>query len=383
MAEPSGTVPPTTAVPVARPVHETVHGTVRERPTTIVDVNGGGGRGRTARSVSWGAIIAGSLIGVGTMIVLSLFGVALGLAVADPAEAGSNLGAVGIGSAIWFVLSQLVALFVGGYAASRLSAVLGSQKAMLHGATVWALATVALVYLATSTASSIVSTGFSALSNAGQGIASAAQAIIPEDANLPSFNAPDVALSSLPPRVQNALREQGVTADNLRAEARAAFNEVVSQRERDQAANVATNVVRDVISSPSDAIADVEAGIDRLVGRGGVFSEEDRREFVEVTQRRFGISPQDAETLVARWETRAKRAADEAQQAIATAREEAVQAAQAATEGLSTAAFWAGVASLLGLGAAVAGGAAGRRDEPVEEDYADHVDPDYRDPNVS
>ena len=338
-------------------------------PTTIVDIDAGG-PGRMARSVSWGAIIAGSLIGVGVMILLSLLGVGIGLSVADPAEPGSNVAGVSIGAAIWFVLSQLVALFAGGYAASRLSANLGKQKAWLHGATVWAIATLGLVYLAVSGAGAIISTGFSALQSTGGAIASATQAVIPDDVDLPSFDAPDVALSSLPPSVQNALRRQGVTAENLKREARQAFNAVVSERERQQAQSIATDTVRDVVSSPSDAIADVEAAIDDLVGRGGVFSGEDRQEFLTQVEQRLGISPEEAEAFVANVETQAKQAADEAQQALAAARERAVQAAQAATEALSTAAFWAAVASLLGLIAAALGAAAGRRSDPVEEDYS-------------
>lgn len=362
-------VEPTTARPVEHVEHRdpVVTDTVVREPAPVVV---GGGSPTFPRSVSWGAIIAGSLIALGLTILLSLLGVGIGLAVSDPAEpGGANLASVGIGTIVWIVLTQLAALFVGGYAAARLSANMDAQKTMLHGATVWALATLFLVYLATSGVSSLVSTAYSGIQSAGSALSSATKALVPEDVDLPSFTAPDVALESLPPRVQNALRQQGITAQNLRAEARAAFNEVVSQRERNQAADVATDVARDIASSPTDAIADIEAGLDRLVGQGGVFSEEDRREFVEVTERRFGISAQDAETLVARWETQAKEAAAGAQQAVAEAREQAVQAAQTATEAVSSAAFWAAIVSLLGLIAAVTGGIAGRRKVPEDEEY--------------
>ena len=366
------TVPPNTAIPVREPVATPV----RSGPDRVhieENVHLGGVGGHRARSVSWGAIIAGSVIGVGVMILLSLLGVGIGLAAADPIEPGSNAAAVGIGAAIWFVLSQLVALFVGGYAASRLSANLGKQKAWLHGATVWGLATIALVYMAVSGVGTVVNTGFSAIQSAGSTVASAAQAVIPDDVNLPSLsNLSDTAVENLPQPVRNALDQQNLSTEQIKRRARNAFNAVVSERERAQVQSTAGDVAQDVISSPSDAIADIEDGIDRLVGQGGTFSAEDRQEFLTEVEQRFGITPQEAEEFVANVETQAKSAADQAGQALEEARTQAAQAAQTAAESVSTAAFWASVASLLGLGAAVFGAAAGRRNDPVEKDY-DHA----------
>ncbi len=152
----------------------------------------------------------------------------------------------------------------------------------------------------------------------------------------------------------------------MQAEAREAFNNVISQEERDQAASIATNTAVDIIRSPGDAMSDIDAAIDNLVGRGGVISQEDRAELVAVMERRFGVTPQDAEQLVARWETRATSAFENATQALEEARAEALDLAQQATDALATASFWAFVASLLGLGAAVAGAGAGRREHPIE-----------------
>ena len=363
---PTDRVSPTTAIPVERPVRPAA----APPPETHVDVDVAAlGGDHRARSVSWGAILAGTVLGIGIMILLSLIGIAIGLAVADPAEPGSNAASVGIGSAVWFVLSQLVALFVGGYAASRLSANLGKQKAWLHGATVWALATIGLVYLAVSGTTAVVSTGFSAIQSAGSGIVSAAQAVIPDDASLPSLGASDAVIANLPQPVQNALRERGLSTDQIKRQARQAYRSVVSEREQSQALGTAGDVARDIVRSPSDALSDIEDGIDRLVGQGGTFSEEDRQQFLTEVQNRFGINEQEAETFVANVEQQAKQAADTATQALETARREATQAAQAATEAVSTAALWASIASILGLLAAVFGAAAGRRDEPVEEDY--------------
>ena len=366
------TVPPNTAIPVREPVAHPVR-TGPENVTVVEEnVYGGGLGGHRARSVSWGAIIAGSVIGVGVMILLSLLGIGIGLAAADPIEPGSNIASVGIGAAIWFIVSQLVALFVGGYAASRLSANLGKQKAWLHGATVWGLATIALVYMAVSGAGAVINTGFSALQAAGSTVASAAQAVIPDDVNLSSLgNLSETAIENLPQPVRNALDQQNLSSEQIKRRARSAFNAVVSERERAQVQSTVGDVAQDVISSPSDALTDIEDGIDRLVGQGGTFSEEDRREFLTEVEQRFGIQPQEAEEFVVNVETQAKEAAAQAEQALQDARQQAAEAAQAATEGVSTAAFWASIASLLGLGAAVFGAAAGRRDEPVEEDYDD------------
>ena len=240
-------------------------------------------------------------------------------------------------SAVYFVICQLITLAIGGYAASRMSATWDRQNAMLHGASVWGLTTLAAVYLATSWATLLYNSTISAMSSAASTVQSTASAVIPND--VPNFNLPEMQMFDLPSGVQQALRDQGVTASSMQAEAREAFNNVVSEEERNRAASIATNTATDIIRSPADAMSDIDAAIDNLVGKGGVISQEDRAELVTVMERRFGVTAGEAEQLVARWETRAKATFDNATKALEDARAEALDIAQQATDALGTASF--------------------------------------------
>src|SRR3954447_16227771 len=76
---------------------------------------------RTFARISWGAIFAGAIIALATQLVLTLIGAAVGLATLDPATGQNPSGTtLGIGAAVWLVISSLVSLFLGGYVAGRL-----------------------------------------------------------------------------------------------------------------------------------------------------------------------------------------------------------------------------------------------------------------------
>ena len=320
----------------------------------------GGRRFRRRRDVSWGAIIAGVLIALASMLVMSLIGLAFGLGVLTPDLQGSTYAAFGTGAGIWYVISKLVSLFIGGFAAARLSANLDPGRALLHGAAVWALAALGSLWLAASTVGYIASGAAGALGGTAGAVGNLVQAVVPDDLDLPGFSSTDLTLSSLPPRLQNAIREQGLTADQMRAELRGIARDVISREEQRRARNIATDTAVSLIRSPGDADADFRAAIDRLVGEGGVISDEDRREFRTALRTRLGLTAREADQLAARFEQRARNAAAEVRQTAAEVRRDALAAADQASDTLALIALWTAIALLLGLGAAVAGAATGR-----------------------
>jgi hypothetical protein len=104
--------------------------------------------------ISWGSVVAGAIIALATQIVLTLIGLAIGLATLDPAT-GDNPsgGALGAGAGIWLLISSLVSLFLGGYIAARLA---GKYNGWLHGLTTWGTLTLATLMLLTSAAGRLV-----------------------------------------------------------------------------------------------------------------------------------------------------------------------------------------------------------------------------------
>jgi DNA uptake protein ComE-like DNA-binding protein len=93
----------------------------------------------------------------------------LGLAVGGAAfSPNSDTGNFGIGALIWSALSVLISFFVGGWMASRASALRGRSAGILNGAMVWFVAIPLLLYVLTSSVSSLLGTAGSVLGTAAQ-----------------------------------------------------------------------------------------------------------------------------------------------------------------------------------------------------------------------
>jgi hypothetical protein len=94
------------------------------------------GRGRPLR-LDWSALFGGTLIGWGTLLMLSLIASIVGLAIIDPfaaRPAASNAGA-----GIWGAASAIVASFVGAFAVVRLAGDRRRNQSLMHGAVSWSM----------------------------------------------------------------------------------------------------------------------------------------------------------------------------------------------------------------------------------------------------
>lgn len=95
--------------------------------------------------VSWGAIIAGALTALATQLIFMLIGIGVGLSTLDPGTSDNPSGtALGIGAAIWWLVTSLGSLVVGGFVAGRLA---GNLNGYLHGLVTWATVTVATLMM--------------------------------------------------------------------------------------------------------------------------------------------------------------------------------------------------------------------------------------------
>lgn len=121
----------------------------------------------------WGAVFAGLAVGLATQIVFALIGLAAGLSAVDP-RAADPIGAIPAAAGIWTGLSMLIAAFIGGYVASRLSGVSLRNDGALHGVVTWGVTTVAFVYLATSAAGALLGGTVNILAQGLQGAGQAA-----------------------------------------------------------------------------------------------------------------------------------------------------------------------------------------------------------------
>jgi hypothetical protein len=105
--------------------------------------------------VSWGAIAAGAMVALTIYVVLTMFGVALGIEVAVR-RTGADLGA---GAAIYAIVALLLAMFFGGWATSRLAVGESKLEAVLYGLILWGVLFTGMIWLLASG----IRTGFGGL----------------------------------------------------------------------------------------------------------------------------------------------------------------------------------------------------------------------------
>jgi hypothetical protein len=104
--------------------------------TTVVDTH-------PYATMRWGAIIGGWLVATGIASLMYVAGLALGFSAFDPYNAAATAKGIGIGTAIWMVLTWAVSLFLGGMFASWFDGRADQTVGSLHGVTVWALSVAA------------------------------------------------------------------------------------------------------------------------------------------------------------------------------------------------------------------------------------------------
>ncbi len=333
-------------------------------------------RGGTTTRVSWGGIFAGGVVAVALMILFTTFGIGIGASILDP-QYDANPGAgLATGSAVYLVVTQLIALGAGGFVAARLAGIPRPVTSALHGAAVWSVATIFLAFAAISGAGTVFGVASTALSSTASAVGSAGEAIVPDDLSLPDPGAlaSRISLDALPDEVRASLQEQGITEENIRQEASEAFRNVFSQAEQEEALSEARATLGDILQSPGDAGEDITAFFDGLIGgENAVLSAEDRDEALAVMERRLGVTPEEAESIVQSVETGIESTVADARAAIESAQQQAVEAAQAASDAVASVALLLSLASLLGLAAACGGAFAGKPDSMVGDRLDDHV----------
>ena len=146
--------------------------------------------------ISWPAVIAGAVVAIAVGAMLNLLGVALGAASINPYDlTQGEAKAFSAGAGAWIAIANALALFVGGFVASRVAKYTDHHKGYLHGLAVWALAFIIALFLAGSSAVGGVNSMIDGLSNNGR-----------EEVNLldtaPLAGEPSDRAAAIPPSVQ-------------------------------------------------------------------------------------------------------------------------------------------------------------------------------------
>ena len=158
-------------------------------PETVVTTPSEDARTILVNQVSLGAVLAGVAAALVFQVLFNMLGIGIGASTLNPG-AGDNPSAVSfsIGAGIWWAAAGVIAAFIGGYIASRLSGKPKASTGGWHGLTSWALTTLIVFYLLSTAVGGIVGGAFNTVSSAlgglGRTAAAAAQTAAPALANV-------------------------------------------------------------------------------------------------------------------------------------------------------------------------------------------------------
>lgn len=256
--------------------------------------------------ISWGAVLAGAALALVIQLVLNLLGIGIGAATLDPGSGDSpSASSLSIGAGIWFAVTGILAALIGGYAAGRLSGKPKESTAGWHGLTAWAVSTLVVFYLLTTTIGSLIGGTFRTIGSVASTVGSTA-----------------------------------ATATEVAKPGEDMFSAI------EEAMRTATG--GDTAGLSDAAVAAVRAA---LTG-GADQSQEAREQAVQAIAKSQNVPIEQARTQVAQYEQQYRQTVDEAKQT-------ATEVADTATTATSTGALLAAISLLLGALASWIGGRMG------------------------
>jgi hypothetical protein len=285
------------------------------------------------RRISWGAIFAGLLVTMVIQLTLTMLGVSIGAATVHPMQERNPAEGLGIGSAVWLLLSGLISMFVGACIAGRLSGGPRRADGLLHGLVTWSAATVAMVWM-TATATGALLGGLGtllggAISKSSSGPGQEAMSSLREQAQ-----------KVVPQELSPTGREQG-------------------GQQSDQANG---NQTPGSLTSLAAQDPELSTALARMESHGGAAaSAADRDQVVNLLTTKHGIDQQQASTLVNQWDQRFQQTRAQAEQKT---REVGDKAASAVSKG----SLWGFIALVLGGAVAAWGGWIGTASLPSQSE---------------
>lgn len=298
--------------------------------------------------VSWGAIFAGALVAIAVQLVLSVLGLAIGASAINPAT--GEFEGLGIGAALWWVVTALISLFSGAWVASRMASISNSFEGMMHGIIVWCVATFIGFLMITTTLGQIMSGAFGVV---GQTIAVAGEA------------APEAAQALQQQGQEEQQEDQAL--EGIMSEMRQLMADN-NQNQNQQQQESGPRAQQQQQQQQSQQGQEMERAINQLLREGDISSQQ-RQEVVSMLQENTEMDRQDAQQTVDNWISTYQEATGNGG-GIDTeeVQEQAAEVGDDVADALATAAFWSFIALVLG---AIVAGVGGSMAAPTEEEIRD------------
>lgn len=307
------------------------------------------------KRISWSAVIAGVVLAMIVSLILSLLGTAIGTSAIEPLRDGNPVEGMGTSAGIWVIVSAVISLFVGGWAAGRLA----HREGALHGLLVWATVSLLTVYLVSSAVTGVVRGGLnlagSGLSAIGSGIAQVAPSVGGKIQDQLKQQGIDFNLNDIQGELEQAMRQTGKPELNPDAVKQDAQN--VQQD--------AKNTAQNSMSAPQQADTQLSGLLDRVKAKGDkAWDAADREAMVNLIKARTGKTDAEANQMVDQVQQSYREAYAKYQQLKADAEQKAREAADVAAKRVSQAS-WILLMTLVFSGLVAAGaGLLGRRTQP-------------------
>lgn len=301
------------------------------------------------RHISWGAIVAGTLVALVIMMILNLLGIAFGLGFINPAEGVIPFSALGTGAIVWWVVSNLIAIFAGSYIAGRVAGIPSGFASTLHGILSWCLYTLTFFWILTTSLGSLMS---------GVGcVASGSLSPITSPAELSPDSTPSqnnmISMREVRREVKQVLR--GTEGPVLISDTSGTPGEPIDNNGLHLRQNLSNQE-----HLPDKDIEEIAREV--LYNNGEGFAEQvDRQDLANIIQYRTYLSSsesRDVADVMIRQYRKAKKTARQQEEDI---RRQAEENGQQVTEAASTAAIWISASLILG---AVVAGIGGRTGKP-------------------
>ena len=311
------------------------------------------------KRISWGAVIAGVVLALVVQLLLGMLGMGIGMSTIQPASGDMpSAQALGIGAAMWWVVTSLVALFIGGWVAGHLAGVPQRLDGTLHGLLTWAVTTLLTVYLLSTAVGNLLSGTVGVLGSVASGAGQAIGAVAPKAGEA----------------IQRELAQRNIGLDDIRREAMTLLRQTGKpelqpenvRRQAQQTMQQGQQAAGQAAQQPATTDEQAQSLLDRVLNQAReAASAADRDALINVVQARTGQSREQAAQTVANWENQYREAQARLEQARAQTAQQAREAADQAAAATTKAALWSFLGLLLAAIAAGVGGAVGRPRELV------------------
>lgn len=323
--------------------------------------------------ISWGAVLAGTLTALTVVFLLNLLGFGIGLTTIDPMTETNALDGLGTGTIIWWALSNVAALFVGGMVAGRMSGLPSKSDGGLHGFLAWGLYTLLSIYLVTSAIGGI----FNGLANTASSIFTDSTATnIAEQLNSAQDEGNDNTTTTLDDIKREAFdliniaERNNILPNDASEEVRSTINE--TQQEGKQLVND-LNLDENIDEFFNDISVDLDENGDLKITGADTEDILNREKITEYLSDNTELSEAEINGVIEKWDSKINNAVDKAEAYYAKVKKKAVKIADESADAVGKVSIIAFFLFLLGAGAAFIGGATGSPILTVDEQHREDL----------